>query len=286
MSKVMQLIEEIKSNKNFPDKNPSENFPDKNARDSISVNLFLVVKYLTLVKNKSKFADISFCSSDYEFIEKKLVEHFYEYVTEKKITFKKDTMHIAHRIISPHHAFHTAMSRIFRNSYEETNFRDEAYIYDFFSIPFTIRLAIEKKIKKIIGFKYVIDEKYNRKIHSIPITKVINCLQKNLTKIPNPLLSDIKEVYKWGCGFTHTGRREYIWFVLEALQCIAPLFIYEQRCRYKNHKFSNSYLNCSLEELCNLLSRKIYKNKKKVILNSSNFENDNAFWWEEKKINL
>ena len=108
-----------------------------------------------------------------------------------------------------------------------------------------------------------------------------------MTKIPNHLLSELIEVYRWACGFTHTGKREYIWFILEALQAISPLFLYEENKKYKISTCDRlNYLTCTTDELASFLSKEMFNNKNEVILTNQNFEIHHGIWWDRKNIYL
>lgn len=46
-------------------------------------------------------------------------------------------------------------------------------------------------------------------------------------------LSDIANIYTWSCSFCHTGKKEYVWLSLKALEVLAPLFLYEEQKKYQ-----------------------------------------------------
>ncbi|MEJ8918202.1 hypothetical protein WL832_26925 [Escherichia coli] len=124
-----------------------------------------------------------------------------------------------------------AASSLLPNTYKTIE-QNAGKVFDTYSIPFKIRVAIENKIKSIIGFKSLAIIKNNGdKINSneFPFAGVINeLISTNCLELPCSL-KDVKNIYQWGCEFCHTGEKEPVWLSMKALEIIALLFIYEHQ---------------------------------------------------------
>ncbi|EKO3962625.1 hypothetical protein F2K62_003897 [Vibrio fluvialis] len=132
--------------------------------------------------------------------------------------------------------FHIARSSLFNASYQSVDLHQNADAFNLFSIPFTIRVAIENKLKSIIGFRCCDVHKGSRVIEGsreFPVTLVIDEL-KRLKCLDLPCsLDDLNNIYAWSCNFCHTAEKEYIWLILKAIEVIAPLFEYQRQIQYE-----------------------------------------------------
>lgn len=132
--------------------------------------------------------------------------------------------------------FHIARSSLFKASYQSVDLHRNNDAFNLFSIPFTIRVAIENKLKSIIGFRCCDVHNGSRVIEGsreFPVTLVIDEL-KRLKCLDLPCsLDDLNNVYSWSCNFCHTAEKEYIWLILKAIEVIAPLFEYQNQIQYE-----------------------------------------------------
>lgn len=88
----------------------------------------------------------------------------------------------------------------------------------------SIRLAVELKVKEIIGFKSYLDNKGQKKF--ISIITIINFLKNSKKKwLDIPIeLDEIKSIYLWACDFIHNGKIIYEWQIHHALYSLCDLF--------------------------------------------------------------
>lgn len=215
-------------------------FPAKDKSNDVSVNLSIFIDQseklingdlnLGLCKDLIDIDDVDnlagiFCTDIRQFITKNY----------KKIKFKTNLNLIGQSVIREHALFNIARARILNNSYKEIDLGENDEMYNLFSIPFLLRLSIENKVKKIIGF-----ESYDIKIKNrenkiitienqknMPVNLVLKELH-GLDCIDLPCdFSDLINIYGWACNFCHTAEKESIWMISLATSKISPLFDYE-----------------------------------------------------------
>ena len=127
-----------------------------------------------------------------------------------------------------------ARSELFSASYKDVELLMAKVDYELFSIPFVIRLAIEEKVKGIVGFKssdIKVGDGVIRGSSEFPIVQVLTGL-KELDCMNVPIdFQEVKDIYAWSCRFCHTAKKEYVWMVLKALDKLYPLFDYDEQCK-------------------------------------------------------
>jgi hypothetical protein len=173
---------------------------------------------------------------DKEFLENFFASEIIQFITEEKINIPGVTSAAyAQTTIPAKASFNIARSRLLPRTYASIDLANHAVAYQMFSIPFLIRLAIENKLKGIIGF---VRSDINRPkappkldTQELPITVLIQEL-KRLKCLDLPCsLDDLQEIYNWSCRFCHTGKKEYLWLNLKALETLAPLFSNEEHLK-------------------------------------------------------
>jgi hypothetical protein len=133
--------------------------------------------------------------------------------------------------ITEHACFHLAVSPLLPSTYESID-QVGGRVFDTYSIPFKIRLALELKLRSITGFeKHEIIQKGKPTIYSkeLPFEHLLNALLKINCLGLKCSLSEIKKIYKWSCNFCHTGEKEFMWLSMKALEIISPLYIYSEQ---------------------------------------------------------
>ncbi|HGG8833588.1 TPA: hypothetical protein ACJJXA_004602 [Enterobacter kobei] len=172
--------------------------------------------------------------------------------TEGLVLGGKRVLSYAQSRIAEHAFFHLASSSLLPNTYTTID-QHAGLAFSFYSIPFKIRVALENKIKSIIGFRSIYITKRNgQKIESyeLPFTHILNELMFTKCLDLPCSLNNIKNIYQWSCNFCHTGEKEPMWLSMKALEIISPLFIYKYQKMYEInivdlwHKFvlSEGYL--------------------------------------------
>lgn len=134
--------------------------------------------------------------------------------------------------ITGHSFFHLASSSILPKTYESIGLCQQENIFNVYSIPFKLRVAIELKIKSIIGFLSCdITRNGNTKVNTseFPVTMIIQELIKlKCLELPCNLQS-IANIYTWSCSFCHTGKKEYLWMSMKALEILSRIFLFEEQ---------------------------------------------------------
>ncbi|WP_122411570.1 hypothetical protein [Pseudomonas viridiflava] len=170
---------------------------------------------------------------DREFLIRFLADDLMQFLTEKEIRVPGiNSLVFAQSTIPEKAIFNIARSRMLPATYGSIELANHPVAYQTFSIPFLLRLAIENKIKSIIGFVSSDIVRPNSPVifntQDIPVAGLIREL-KALKCLTIPCsLDDLEQIYKWSCQFCHTGRKEYLWLSLKAVDILAPLFSYDE----------------------------------------------------------
>ncbi|MBX8489871.1 hypothetical protein K5D42_08390 [Pseudomonas cichorii] len=170
---------------------------------------------------------------DKVFLESFFAREIIQFITEEKINIPGITSATyAQTTIPAEASFNIARSRLLTQTYASIELANHTVAYQTFSIPFLIRLAIENKLKSVIGFvkSDIVRPKTPPRLDTqeFPVSVLIQEL-KRLKCLNLPCnLDDLQEIYNWSCRFCHTGKKEYLWLNLKALEVLAPLFSYEE----------------------------------------------------------
>ncbi|MDX7829998.1 hypothetical protein ABQG55_11085 [Aeromonas dhakensis] len=121
--------------------------------------------------------------------------------------------------------FHLAAGNLLTNTYKCISLNQQRKIYDTYSIPFKLRVAIESKIKSIIGLESCFIKLGNElKKTDPPISQLFKALHRiDYLELPCSL-SDLANIYSWACSFCHTGEKEFIWMSMKALEITYKIF--------------------------------------------------------------
>lgn len=134
--------------------------------------------------------------------------------------------------ISAHAFYHLATSRLLPETYKTIDLMGNKGTFDVYSIPFKIRVALENKIKSIIGFESSDVTRFNKTKHKtddFPVSLVLQEL-KRLKCLDLPCsLDDLINIYSWSCSFCHTGKKEYLWTSMKALEILSLLFLHSNQ---------------------------------------------------------
>ncbi|GKV82424.1 hypothetical protein [Pectobacterium versatile] len=234
---------------------------------------------------------------DISLIKEQFISDIYQFLTESHIHIEDDTIaSYGQRIITSSKLYHIACSQQFKGKYKNVNFLMNKIEFNFYSIPFILRLSIESKLKSMIGFescditRMVKGRKeMDKNKQEIPVTKVLTFLNEN-DLIDTPCSFDeMKKIYSWACRFTHNATKEYVWLRLKALQSLHNLFDFEyiQNNNVKG-KFSNSINYLKTGVSINTLMEKInndnrFKGHYKLYLSQKNFDENYGLYNDEEK---
>ena len=263
--KFKNIIKEIKNHPSYEESDGS--FPNSAILKRYPIkHLSIIVEQAeNILKNESGSFYSCNDSELNEFIEKFIMEIRF-FFTENKISINNHLLVGMGQLIIPSEAlYNIASSREYPCKYKNIDLLSHPSAYDSFSVPFILRLAIENKIKGMIGYDYC--ENKNGVKANFPSTPIIKFLESSsLLSSPCPF-NEVKKIYSWSCGFTHTARKEYIWLKLKALDCLQPLFDYETNKQYQPNPNSNdihsplNYLNGITLEILNIQLNEYSKKK-------------------------
>ncbi|EQA1667137.1 hypothetical protein NTD78_RS22655 [Enterobacter bugandensis] len=166
---------------------------------------------------------------------KMFIDDLVQFTTLHNISLGVDIMSFGQMRIAEHAFWHLSLSPLLPATYENIQQTGgNGRIFDIYSIPFRIRVALELKLKSITGFeKYEISSPGRHTITSteFPFSRLVRKL-KSIDCLALPCTPDnILNIYKWASGFCHTGEKEFIWLSMQALKLVAPLFLYEEQRR-------------------------------------------------------
>lgn len=158
-----------------------------------------------------------------------------QFTTLHRISLGINIMHFGQTRIAEHAFWHLSLSPLLPATYGDIQQTGgNGRIFDMYSIPFRIRIALELKLSSITGFeKYEISVPGKSTIMSeeFPFTRLVRELNRlNCLELPCSL-DNIRNIYRWASGFCHTGEKEFVWLSMRALTLIAPLFLYEEQRR-------------------------------------------------------
>ena len=124
--------------------------------------------------------------------------------------------------------FRLSRSKLLPDTYGSyIDFLEQENVFSLYAVPFLVRLAIECKLKGMVGFKSSeirLSDGHVKVSNEFPALKIINFLTtSDLIESPMPF-GELKKIYNWSCGFVHTGKKEYIWMSLKAVSNLNVLF--------------------------------------------------------------
>lgn len=143
----------------------------------------------------------------------------------------------------------------------------------------SIRLAIELKVKEIIGFKSYLNHKGQEKF--ISISKIINFLKRDGKKwLDIPIsLDELKSIYLWASNFVHNGKIIYEWQIHHSLYSLHDLFDVTKAKKFDIIQY--------LKDLCPESSGdndQFYNNMTDFYLNKSACSNNISYFKKDKDI--
>lgn len=140
--------------------------------------------------------------------------------------------------ISDHAFFHLASSSILPKTYESIDLHQHEETFSLYSIPFKLRVAIENKIKSIIGFQscdITRNGEVKKGTNEFPVTMIIQELIRLKCLNIQSSLQPISNIYTWSCSFCHTGNKEYLWMSMKAIEVLSSIFLFSNQ---KKHQIS------------------------------------------------
>ena len=218
----------------FPSKKDLEG--DNNA--SLRVLVEQAEKLLTNRTNYCVF-NKSMGGKDREGLLKLFVKDVEQFATERDLKISDNFIaSYSQSQISDHAFFHLASSSILPKTYESIDLHQHEETFSIYSIPFKLRVAIENKIKSMIGFQSCDITRYGKvkkETDEFPVTMVIHELIRLKCLNLKSGLQCISNIYTWSCSFCHTGKKEYLWMSLKAVETLSYVFLFDEQ---KKHEIS------------------------------------------------
>ena len=225
----LSALKEQKFSNNKTEKFPSKNNLLSNNEAHIKIIIEQGERLLSLNQNSDLFG-LKLHQNDKAVLMDNFSSDLEQFATTKGLYLGgKHILSYGQSRIAEHAFFHLATSPLLPSTYATIE-QHAGQVFNVYSIPFKIRVALENKIKSIIGFRSLSIIKWNgrkEESHELPFTHILNELKTTKCLDLPCSLDDIKNIYQWSCNFCHTGEKEPLWFTMKALEMISPLFIYK-----------------------------------------------------------
>ncbi|MGR5233656.1 hypothetical protein [Vibrio rotiferianus] len=197
-------------------------FKNPNELDDLDnvVPLICSIYQNVLNSDEPKCFGVNLETEDAERLIELHLSDLYKYATKKHIRLD-GKLSFGHEYFNNGALFYRAKKTLIPSSFD--NIREcESNGFDFYQIPFMLRLAIENKAKSIIGYQ---SSKYvkTKRNCQFPTSKVIHFLINDKDCILFGY-NDLLNVYKWSCTFVHEAKIDYIWNIMNAIRVCEPIF--------------------------------------------------------------
>ncbi|MCA8407701.1 hypothetical protein LGN09_22615 [Burkholderia cenocepacia] len=255
------VIDKIKSHKKY-NKKYSGTFPSlETLKTKPHANFPIIVEQLQLMVNllqghspKPHVLGVWVEEDDLVNLLNKIIDEVSELQGELGETIATSRWSFGQTIIPGHTLLTLARSVPLSATYRHIDLLGQKGIVESFSVSFLLRLSIESKLSTMMGFKSVTSINSNgSKFVSdhFPVGAAFRFLKAHgdsYFSLPIPI-SELKKVYDWSCRFVHTGRKEYIWMTLKAIDCIEKLFEGHSGTGFSGSKISNFREGKTIEDL-------------------------------------
>lgn len=234
IEELENILEHIKSHEKYDPKTYKGNFPNSNKLEEKPHQHFHIIveqseRVLKILRDKQSdkiFLGVLSESSDLRKLVKLLTEDIRQFSTYSNLNFLRSFCY-SQSTLPSNTLFHLSRSYLLGETYKYIELLDQKSTYEIYAIPFLIRLAIEKKLKAMIGFsssKIYFSNDSTKSSDQFPTGKIINFLKDSDLIVSTYPFNELKKIYEWSCRFVHTGHKEYIWMTLKAVDCLDQLF--------------------------------------------------------------
>lgn len=302
---LKDYVDQIKLNENYKNNNFKGNFPNPSSikikpKQNLNIIVEQAERLIVAIDDPSHYFDhmgIIPSSIDLNTISRLFIHDIMQFATDNfHLNLLKKNALVSQNQIPGYTLFTLSKSRLFPDTYEKyIDLLDQQRAFSLYSIPFLVRLAIESKLKGMIGFKSStirLSDGHIKISREFPTLKVINFLiSSDLIESPFPF-EEIKKIYNWSCGFVHTGEKEYIWMSLKAVGSLNSLFSKDHNSRYHGDTICYLKSGVTLEQFqleINASSsfsepskNKISEEKIALDLSEGEFDMTTGFWDKRK----
>ena len=211
----------------------------------------------------------------------------------------ENNFYLAQNQLPSYTLFRLSRSKLLPDTYcKHIEFLEQENVFSLYSVPFLVRLAIESKLKGMVGFKSSeirLSDGSNKVSNEFPALKIINFLKSSdLIESPMPF-EELKKIYNWSCGFVHTGKKEYIWMSLKAVSNLNVLFskdynqYYGQRISYLKSGVTLAQLQSEINaspSFSKPSENKVAEEAIMLELSEDEFDDTCGFWDKRKAQNI
>lgn len=234
---LKNYVDQIKSNLNYKSKDFKGKFPNPSSikskpRQNLNIIVEQAERVIAAIDNPGLYEDhigILPSSVDIKSIAGLFVSDIRQFATENPdLKLLGSDFYLSQDQLPSYTLFRLSRSKLLPDTYGRyIEFLGQENAFSIYSVPFIIRLAIESKLKGMVGFKSSeirLSDGRKKVSSEFPALKIINFLiSSGLVESPLPF-EEIKKIYSWSCEFVHTGRKEYIWMSLKAVSSLNILF--------------------------------------------------------------
>lgn len=302
--KLKSYIDQIKCNPNYHCNDFKGNFPNPSSiKNKPKQHLNIIVeqaeRVIAAIDDPNLYVDhigILPSSADVSLIADLFASDIKQFATENyDLKLIENNYYLAQNQLPSYTLFELSRSKLLPDTYGKyIDFLGQENLFALYSVPFIVRLAIESKLKGMVGFKSseIKLSDGNKKVsNEFPALKIINFLKSsNLIESPLPF-EELKKIYNWSCGFVHTGKKEYIWMSLKAISSLNVLFSKDYH-QYAGCKICYLKSNVTLEQLQSEMNDSPFFSKpsenkvteETIVLDLSNDEFDmTSGFWDKRK---
>ena len=299
-------IAQIKCNPNYINNKFKGNFPNPSSiKNKPRLHLNIIVEQAELIiaaiDDPNLYTDyigILPTSVDINSIARIFSKDIQQFATENSdLELFGNNLYFTQNRLPSYTLFSLSRSKLLPDTYSNIEMLGQEDTFSLYSVPFIVRLAIESKLKAIIGFKSSdirLSNNHKKVSNEFPTLKIINFLSSSVL-IESPLLfSELKKVYNWSCAFVHTGEKEYIWMSLKAVSSLRKLFsrdynqVYGRKISYLKPGVTLAQLQAEINSSSSFSEpgeNKITEEKIILELSEDEFDETSGFWDKRKNQN-
>ncbi|WP_120512058.1 hypothetical protein [Photobacterium salinisoli] len=273
-------------NGKFPTLSTLTRYPEKNLPIIVEQGEKLI---------SANINDVGF--DDLDLLKEQFISDVHQFLTEASININSRIIaSYGQSVITSNALYHIACSQQYKNKYNDIDLLMNKVEFNYYSISFILRLAIENKLKSMLGFEYsditkVVrgKKKTFKNTREFPVNKILNFLShSDLLNTPCSF-SELKNIYSWSCRFTHDATKEYVWLRLKALNSLHDLFDFnfiEKNNKLEKYSNVTSYLKAGVT--LNQVMKKInndpkFKGHHNLCLVEARFDENFGFYNSKSK---
>lgn len=305
---LKNYIDLIKRNPRYQSKDFKGNFPNPSSiKDKPHQHLNIIVeqaeRVIAAIDDPSTYIDhigILPTSVDVSSIAKIFASDIGQFATmNPDLELIENNLYFAQNQLPSYTLFRLSRSKLLPDTYgNHIEFLEQENVFSLYSVPFLVRLAIESKLKGMVGFKsseIKLSDGHIKVSSEFPALKIINFLiSSDLIESPAPL-GELKKIYNWSCGFVHTGKKEYIWMSLKAVSNLNMLFskdynqYYGQRISYLKSGVTLAQLQSEINSSPSFSKpseNKVVEEAIMLELSEDEFDDTSGFWDKRRAQNI